>query len=55
MESLGETHEYADEHENGQLRIAVAGEQMPLLPLPDELIPQTRLDSDPNEAPYCPR
>lgn len=32
---------FADEHEGGQLRIAVAGEQMPLLALSDELIPTT--------------
>lgn len=28
-----------DEHECGQLRLAAAGEQVPLLPLPDSLIP----------------
>ena len=30
---------YADEHECGQLRIAIPGEQRSLLPLPDETIP----------------
>jgi hypothetical protein len=35
-----------DEHENGQTRIGVAGEQMPLLPLPDEKIPTACDDSD---------
>jgi len=30
-----------DEHENGQTRLGVAGEQVSLLPLPDELIPTT--------------
>lgn len=29
-----------DQHENGQLRLVVAGEQTHLLPLPDSLIPQ---------------
>jgi hypothetical protein len=30
-----EETDYADEHENGQLRLGVIGEQRPLLPLPD--------------------
>lgn len=36
---LVEAPSYADEHEGGQLRIAVAGEQVPLLGLPDSAIP----------------
>lgn len=35
----GDVVGYADEHESGQLRIGVAGEQVPLLPLPDDTIP----------------
>lgn len=36
---MDDTPTYADEHEGGQLRIAVAGEQVPLLALPDSEIP----------------
>ena len=34
--------DYADEHESGQFRLAVPGEQVSLLPLPDSLIPCLR-------------
>ena len=34
--------DYADEHESGQFRLAVPGEQVSFLPLPDSLIPCLR-------------
>lgn len=31
--------DYAEQHESGQLRLGVAGEQRELVPLPDDAIP----------------
>lgn len=39
-----------DEHENGQTRIGVAGEQLAALPLPDEEIPAS--DGPPLASPH---
>jgi hypothetical protein len=47
----GDVTTYADEHECGQLRIGVAGEQMPMLGLPDSAIPTHGGPARVDEAP----